>query len=376
MDLEEAWSSFMDGDTSFIENMMDDNNTQTTTTDEKTIENTEIEFNPGNLKISTQTKITYLNICNLDMHSLFWEIPIIKYETRENGILKKQMKTTVFSKEQAQYIETRIKDEYNGYIQNISCLDNPNSKKQKYKKVDKISVGISTKDLLYSKSKKNVKAFFNCFALIFRIFVKNTYKEYHVKLFNTGKVEIPGITDVSVLYIIMDKLCEIMNSIDLTEHTTMDTIPDVIDYDKKLNTILINSNFNCGFHIKRRELSMILKNKYNIMCSFDSCEYPGIQCKYYYNKEYSDGCCHCKNTKKCTKKGTGDGNGNCKELSFMIFRTGSILIVGNCDETLIYKIYDFLINILRNEYKNIGITGDIPLKKRTVPRYLKYVKIK
>jgi hypothetical protein len=37
----------------------------------------------------------------------------------------------------------------------------------------------------------------------------------------------------------------------------------------------------------------------------------------------------------------------------MIFRTGSVLIVGKCDENVLMLIYEFLKNILLNEYKNI-----------------------
>jgi microcompartment protein CcmL/EutN len=41
------------------------------------------------------------------------------------------------------------------------------------------------------------------------------------------------------------------------------------------------------------------------------------------------------------------------EVSFMIFRTGSVLIVGRCDENVLLVIYDFLKIILNNEFKNI-----------------------
>jgi hypothetical protein len=44
---------------------------------------------------------------------------------------------------------------------------------------------------------------------------------------------------------------------------------------------------------------------------------------------------------------------NVKEVSFMIFRTGSVLIVGRCDENVLMIIYEFLKIILNNEYKNI-----------------------
>ena len=29
----------------------------------------------------------------------------------------------------------------------------------------------------------------------------------------------------------------------------------------------------------------MLKNKYNIQCIYDSCTYPGIQCKFYFNPD-------------------------------------------------------------------------------------------
>ena len=37
----------------------------------------------------------------------------------------------------------------------------------------------------------------------------------------------------------------------------------------------------------------------------------------------------------------------------MIFRTGSILIVGKCVEDELMEIYEFLKNILETEYRNI-----------------------
>ena len=37
----------------------------------------------------------------------------------------------------------------------------------------------------------------------------------------------------------------------------------------------------------------------------------------------------------------------------MIFRTGSVLIVGKCNETILMEIYEFLKNILKTEYQFI-----------------------
>ena len=50
-------------------------------------------------------------------------------------------------------------------------------------------------------------------------------------------------------------------------------------------TVLINSNFNCGFYINREALYDILRYKYNIQSIYDPCSYPGIQCKFYFNPD-------------------------------------------------------------------------------------------
>ena len=90
--------------------------------------------------------------------------------------------------------------------------------------------------------------------------------------------------------------------------------------------ILINSNFNCGFYINREKLYKILIIKYNINCIYDPCSYPGIRCIY-----------NCNNSK----------------ISFMIFRTGSILIVGKCSDEELITSYEYIKTILVNEYNNI-----------------------
>ena len=46
----------------------------------------------------------------------------------------------------------------------------------------------------------------------------------------------------------------------------------------------------------------------------------------------------------------------------MIFRTGSVLIVGMCNDSILFQIYDFLKNLLKIEFTNICqkvITADM-----------------
>jgi hypothetical protein len=49
----------------------------------------------------------------------------------------------------------------------------------------------------------------------------------------------------------------------------------------------------------------------------------------------------------------------------MIFRTGSTLIVGHCDEALLNDIYRYLKTILEIEYKNIAIGNIVERREKS-----------
>jgi hypothetical protein len=160
----------------------------------------------------------------------------------------------------------------------------------------------------------------------------------HIKVFNTGKLEIPGIQNDESLQKVLQLLILTLKPI-VGEHIHF--IPD------KCETVLINSNFNCGYFIHRDKLYNILKYKYRINSNYDACSYPGIQCKFYYipgieNQNQNGQQPHTNEIDKAN------------EISFMIFRTGSVLIVGRCDENVLFCIYEFLKKILEHEYPEIG----------------------
>lgn len=59
------------------------------------------------------------------------------------------------------------------------------------------------------------------------------------------------------------------------------------------------------------------------------------------------------------------------EVSFMIFRTGSCLIVGNCSERILKFIFEFIKNLLRVEFGNISVDNDKQLIKVKKPKLRK-----
>jgi hypothetical protein len=59
----------------------------------------------------------------------------------------------------------------------------------------------------------------------------------------------------------------------------------------------------------------------------------------------------------------------------MIFRTGSVLIVGKCSEEMLYQIYEFLCKIFEEEYDEIkwlsNETANLPVKSKDKTRKMR-----
>lgn len=266
--------------------------------------------------ISTKTKIIYLNI-GINLFERFWDMPMISYDEFKEGIIKKQIKFNFQNKDDVAIFERRIKEQkLPTVIKILNQIDNPSGRVQ-FKDIRKVDIGISKNDVIKVKN-KDKSAFYNCFVFIYRIKVDGRFKEIHIKLFNSGKIEIPGIQDESMVDIIVDYVISL-----LQPHYQDETI---VEKRELRETILINSNFKCNYFINRDKLFNILKTKYNIKCSYDPCSYPGIQCKY---------------------KLPG------VDVSFMIFRTGSVLIVGKCNDDELFRIYEFIKQIFYDEINSI-----------------------
>jgi len=281
----------------------------------------------SDIYISTTTKISYFDK-PVDLFTTFWEIPIISYSSQSCGCVKKQIKYTLQDQDTLQFVENQIK-KYKVYnMQQISYLNNP--EKNIYKDVRKINIGLCEKDITSLRSKKK-GAFYNCYVLILRLFddVQKKYKETHVKVFNTGKLELPGIKCKHFYKTVLSYLTKMFN-----EHCNISyTVCD------KHETVLINSNFSCGYCINREKMARLLQEKYLFETAYDPCSYPGIMSKWVIP-----------NTNN--------------RISFMIFRTGSVLIVGKCCEEDIFNLYSILKTIFNDEYNEINVNDNIISKPR------------
>jgi len=307
------------------------------------------EFQPGTapistpIYISTKSKIAYLQD-PVDLN-IFWDIPVISYGTPRDGVIKKQIKFNSKTCEELNIIQQKLQKELYFDEHVITHIDNPNGR-IKFKDIRKITIGISKKDIMSYRSKKK-QAFYNCFVMIIRLKINDIFREFHIKVFNTGKLEIPGVQSNEMYETVLENIIKILQPF----------ISSQLLYKQKSDTVLINSNFNCGFYINRESLFDILKYKYKIQAIYDPCSYPGIQCKFYYNNliepTNQTGIQLTSEPKITDKKVKTVKNPNIIEVSFMIFRTGSILIVGMCEENILNDVYYFLTNLLKTEFEHI-----------------------
>ncbi len=395
------------------------------------------------LYISTKSNISFLNQ-NIDIYDIFWKLPRLSFHEHKDGIVKLQLRIKFQSNEEKIAITERL--------QTIECSESvviksnqlqhktqqskpkqrpkrytnkpqlppadpdggasaaePESEKPKiipYYEVNKISIGLSNKDLMKvknkggssggndaknksknGKKKKQTCAFYNCIVIIYRMFIDQLgeFKEFHIKLFNTGKITIPGVVDDSIHLQLLDRVLSILQPLCITETP----LQYVVDSGK---IVLINSNFNCGFYINRDVMANVLKNKYGLVNTiFEVSSYPGVQSKVPIHADGSilptatatvipdataasdavepQKCsmpCKDKKKRKKTMKNKSDEN----SVSCSVFRTGSVLISGKYSADIIYKVYDYIRNILQTEYAVIKQlhNEDIVIKKKSKPR--------
>lgn len=308
------------------------------------------------LYISTKTKKPFLNIDDkINILTLFWKIPVIEYWTPIEGIVKKQMKIVCKTEAETAELEQRRTTEYYFKDKKIVKQTENTNRKTKYKDERKISVGLNTKDVMNCRGKESGGAMYNCIALTIRFKnANNTFIEIHVKIFNTGKLEIPGILDATLYERIKVFILQV-----LSHHF----LPHVLDFRAPTSeNVIINSNFYVGFNINRDVLHGILRSeKYKIDTIYDSCTYPAVKSKFYF--------CNSLGFDPVLQRGiiqqedralkTKDIMVSDKytKVSFMVFRTGSCLIVGNCTEEVLMFVYEFVKKVLTDEYEKIYVDG-------------------
>ena len=196
------------------------------------------------------------------------------------------------------------------------------------------------------KEKINKKCFYN--QITIHIFED---KIINMKIFNNGKIQMTGakskLQGSNALNVLIRRIKSLDENIKSKIMTNVDFEPSNIEIG------MINSDFDCGFKIKRENLHRIVIEK-GYYSSFEPTIYPGVNIKYYYNPlKQTDGICNC--TEKCNGKGE---NGCCKKITIAVFNSGKIIITGGKSYTQYNKSYDFINDILENNKDELFLKNE------------------
>ena len=210
-----------------------------------------------------------------------------------------------------------------------------------------INKGINNKKFSKKKSESR-KYFYNQITIhIFNELKEN--KRVNVKLFNNGRVQMTGINSnligETTLEIVIQELNQLNNKsiiFDMKDDT--EEIKSIND----LETVLINSDFDIGSEINREILHRhIIENGF--LSSFEPCNYPGVNIKYYMNPLRNNyGICDCE--KPCNGKGKDNA---CKRITIAVFKSGKIIITGGRNKNQIQTAYEFITEFINDNREEI-----------------------
>lgn len=189
-----------------------------------------------------------------------------------------------------------------------------------------------------SKSDKPRKYFYN--QLTIHIFNKTkTNHRINVKIFNNGRIQMTGINNEYQGDETVKIICHEFN---LKKNESIFDTEEDIQSIEELETVLINSDFDIGFPIDREALhrSVIECGYYS---SYEPCNYPGVNIKYYRNPlRQNFGICDCE--KKCNGKGL---NQTCKKITVAVFKSGKVIITGGRDKSDISVAHKFITEFIQ-----------------------------
>ena len=171
-------------------------------------------------------------------------------------------------------------------------------------------------------------------------------KIVNVKIFNNGRIQMTGLKSkeqgINVINILLNEI-KILES---------EIIKEIFSKEKleiqNSKIVLINSDFDVGFKIKRETLQRIIISR-GYYSSYEPTIYPGVNIKYYFNTAKQDnGICNC--SEPCNGKGI---NGLCKKITVAVFNSGKIIITGGQSYEQLNTAYGFITDLIKENQEDL-----------------------
>ena len=227
-----------------------------------------------------------------------------------------------------QFVDLKILNE--NLPENLKVSYKPGSKKSKVPK------------------KKGTDSFYNSFDVKISIFdhLLKVFSNVSIFIFPNGKVKAAGAKTVNTIHILIEELINIINyvkgTVENPESLAAENIKiQMICSDFKIKPIKENTD---GWCLKQEELKNILVNEYSLSATFSSLSrYPGINLKFPSVIEPD------------------------KNISLLIFRSGSIIITGGKNAKDLLVCYKFITEVIAKQNKTLfyyDINEEIKQKKK------------
>ena len=175
-------------------------------------------------------------------------------------------------------------------------------------------------------------------------------KLVNVKLFNNGKIQMTGLKYEGHGSKVLDKLIPHIQELDTKHENKVFSHAD-INF-KPMNIVLINSDFDIKYKIQRDILHREIIDV-GIYSSYEPCIYPGVNIKYFFNSNQSNGICSCSSI--CNGKGDGLSDGGCKKITVAVFKSGKIIITGARSTEQLELSYNFITTFINAKREKIEL---------------------
>ena len=205
--------------------------------------------------------------------------------------------------------------------------------------------GESTKMKRKTRKPEKKKTFFNQVTLHV-----NCDKNVNVKLFNNGKIQMTGLKYLDHGLKVLEKLIPIIKSLDSTNELKIFNHSDISF--QPMNIVLINSDFDIKYKIQRDILHREIVDA-GMYSSYEPCIYPGVNIKYFFNSNQSDGICKC--SSMCNGKGDGCSDGGCKKITVAVFKSGKIIITGARSNEQLEIAYHFITKFINDRKDKVEL---------------------
>jgi len=205
-----------------------------------------------------------------------------------------------------QYIDLKLLNE--NLPANLKVSYNPGSKKSKVPK------------------KRGTDSFYNSFDIKITVVDNETFSNVSIFIFPNGKVKAAGPRTVGTINVLIEEIINIINFVPGTVEN-----PDKLAAEN-IKIQMICSDFKIkpikdepdGWCIKQEDLKNILVREHSLSATFSALSrYPGINLKYPSSEPD-------------------------KQISLLIFRSGSIIITGAKNPTDILNSYKFITSVISN----------------------------